>query len=67
MGIFDKAKDFAAEHPDQVGEGVDKGGDLVDDKTGSSFSGQVDQAQDFITGQVGGDRADEDPQPARPA
>ncbi len=60
MGIFDqakdlagRAKDLAGEHADQVEEGVEKAGDFVDEKTGGKFSGQVDQAQEFVEKQVG--------------
>lgn len=54
MGIFDKAKDLAGEHSDQVEGGIDKAGDMVDDKTGGKFEGQVDQGQDFLKDQIGG-------------
>ncbi len=45
MGIgdfVDKAKDLAADNDDKVKEGVDSTADLIDDKTGGKFSGQVD-------------------------
>ncbi len=55
MGIkdwFSKGKQVAAENKDAVKEGIDKAGDVVDDKTGGKFSEQVDQGQeaakDFI-------------------
>ena len=47
MGIFDKAKDAATagvdQFGDQVGAGVDKAKDFVDEKTGGKFSDQIDQ------------------------
>lgn len=46
MGIFDKAKDLAAEHADKVGQGIDKLGDVVDRKTGGQHAAHVDRAQD---------------------
>ena len=46
MGIFDKAKDLAAEHADKVSQGIDKVGDLVDQRTGGQHAAQVDRAQD---------------------
>jgi len=66
MGIFDKAKEFAEEHSDeaqefaqehseQVGQAIDQAGDMVDDKTDGKFTGQVDQAQQFLKDRVGGD------------
>ncbi len=48
MSFLDKAKDLAAEHADKVEAAVDKAADLVDDKTGGKFTGQVDQAQEFV-------------------
>ena len=51
-GFADKAKEFAEEHPDQVDKGVDKAGDVADEKTGGRFSDQIQQgeqrAEDFL-------------------
>lgn len=47
MGIFDKAKEALGDHPDQVGAGIDKAGDFVDDKTGGKYADRVDQGQDL--------------------
>ncbi|AQP44603.1 antitoxin [Tessaracoccus flavus] len=47
MGLFDKARDLAAQHEDKIEDGIERGGDFVDDKTGGKYAGQVDQAQDF--------------------
>ncbi|MFE1596206.1 antitoxin [Nocardia sp. NPDC058705] len=41
-----KAMDMAAQHADKVDGVIDKAGDVVDNKTGGKFSGQVDSAQD---------------------
>lgn len=46
MGIFDKAKDLVAEHADKVGQGIDKLGDVVDQRTGGQHAARVDRAQD---------------------
>lgn len=54
MGLFDKAKDLAAEHSEQVGQGVDKGGDMLDEKTGGKYADKVDQGQEFAKGHLGG-------------
>ncbi len=58
MGLFDKAKqkasEFASNNPDKVDEGIDKAGDVVDDKTGDKYSDQVDKAQDFASDKFGG-------------
>lgn len=57
MGVFDKAQDLGKEHSDKVEQGVEKGGDAIDEKTGGKHADQVDQGQeattDFLTG--GGD------------
>lgn len=56
MGLFDAAKDAAAkgkdlarEHSDQVQDGIEKAGDLVDDKTGGKYADKVDKAQEFAS------------------
>jgi MT0933-like antitoxin protein len=47
IGDFvDKAKDLAADNADKVKEGIDSAADLVDDKTGGKYSGQVDTGAD---------------------
>jgi hypothetical protein len=51
---FDKIKQLASEHPDQLDQGVEKGGDLLDEKTGGKYAGQVDQGQEAIRGRFGG-------------
>ncbi|TCJ94239.1 antitoxin [Nocardia alba] len=40
-----KAMDLAAQHADKVDSVIDKAGDVVDEKTGGKYSGQVDSAQ----------------------
>ena len=46
MGMFDSMKDKAAdlvnEHGEQVGEGLDKAGDFVDEKTGGKYGDKID-------------------------
>jgi hypothetical protein len=50
MGMFDNIKDNAQDlvdsQGDKVGEGLDKAGDFVDDKTGGKYSDQIDQGAD---------------------
>ena len=53
--IVDKAKDLAADHPDQVDQGIDKAGDAVDQRTGGQHAEQVDKAQDAVRGRLAGD------------
>ena len=53
MGIFDKAKELLGQHDEQVVAAIEKAGDLVDEKTGGKFEGQVDQAQDLLQEKTG--------------
>lgn len=52
MGILDQIKDAAQAHAADVEQGIDTVGDLVDERTGGQFAAQVDQAQDFLKGQL---------------
>ena len=52
MGLLDNISAAIGGHEDQVKNGIDTIGDLVDDKTGGQYAGQVDQAQDFLKSQV---------------
>jgi hypothetical protein len=59
MGITDKAKDFLNEHDDQVDKGLDKGGDMLDERTDGKYSDKidtgVDKAQEGLGRFSGGD------------
>lgn len=52
MGIFDKAKDLANEHNEQVDQGIDKAAEIIDQKTGGEHTEQIregaQQAKDAI-------------------
>jgi hypothetical protein len=41
-----KAKEFADKHDKQVDQGLEKLGDLIDDKTGNKHSDKIDRAVD---------------------
>jgi hypothetical protein len=41
-----KAKEFADKHDEQVDQGLEKLGDLIDDRTGNKHSGKIDRAVD---------------------
>ena len=49
MSMFDnmkdKVSDLVDQHGEQVGEGIDKVGDFVDEKTGGQYADKVDQGQ----------------------
>ena len=57
MGLFDSAKDkvsdLAGNNKDKIDEGIDKAGDVVDDKTGDKYSDQVDKGQEFAKDKLG--------------
>ncbi len=52
MGIFDKAKDALSEHSEHVDKGIDRIGDLIDEKTGGKYTDKVDQGQDLAGDKV---------------
>ena len=54
MGIFDKAKEALGEHSDKVDGAVDKAGDVVDERTGDKYVGQVDKGQELAKDKLGG-------------
>lgn len=54
MDIVEQIKGAVAGHEAEVAEGIDKVGDFVDEKTGGQYAAQVDQAQDFLKDQLGG-------------
>jgi hypothetical protein len=57
MGIsdfVDKAKDLVAGNSDKVKDGIDKGADMADDKTGGKYSGQIDQGAETAKDAVDG-------------
>jgi hypothetical protein len=64
MGIFDKAKDAVSEHSEQIDAGIDKAGDLVDDKTQGKYVEQLDQGQEMAKDKLRDSAADEPDQPA---
>lgn len=52
MGILDNLGDLAKQHEDKIEGGIEKAGDLVDEKTGGKYAGQVDQAQNLANEQL---------------
>ncbi len=57
MGISDfveKAKDLVGGNSDKVRDGIDKGADVADDKTGGKYSGQIDQGAEAAKDAVDG-------------
>ena len=68
MGFLDKAKEFAGKNPDKVKSGIDKAGDMFDEKTGGKHAQHTDKVQDkandFLTGGSDDAPAGEDQPPA---
>jgi hypothetical protein len=56
MGIFDRLRGKAKEHPDQVQQGMDKVGQFADEKTGGKHSEQINKAEDKAGEYLGSDR-----------
>ncbi|ARI50770.1 MULTISPECIES: antitoxin [Streptomyces] len=61
MSAMDKIKKMFKGHEDQAGKGIDKAGDMVDDRTQGKYSGQVDSAQDKLKQQFGTERDQDGP------
>ncbi|WP_042425998.1 antitoxin [Streptacidiphilus anmyonensis] len=55
MSVLDKVKGMLKGHESQASKGVDKAGDLIDEKTGGKYASQVDTAQDQAKKQLGVD------------
>ena len=52
MGIFDKAKDFVAEHEDEVEKAIDKVADVVEDKVPEKHAAKVEEVAEKAKGFV---------------
>ncbi|MFE7775894.1 antitoxin [Streptomyces sp. NPDC057445] len=59
MSMMDKIKQMLRGHEDQASKGIDRSGDMIDDRTQGKYGGQVDTAQDKLKGQFGGERGGE--------
>jgi hypothetical protein len=56
-GFMDKAEDLADQHDDKVDQGLQKAGDIADEKTGGGHSEQIDRGVDTAQEHTGqGDR-----------
>ena len=49
----EKAKDYARDHPEQARSAIDRVEDLIDDRTGGTFSDVVDQGGDLLEEHLG--------------
>lgn len=46
MSLLDKAKSLLSQNKDKAKGAVDKGGDVVDERTGGKYQDKVDTAQE---------------------
>jgi hypothetical protein len=53
--FMDKAKKLASEHPDLVNKGLEKAGQLAEEKTGGRFDSQIEAAEQQAEGYLGTD------------
>ncbi|WP_406143132.1 antitoxin [Streptomyces sp. NBC_01012] len=61
MSALDKIKKMLKGHEDQAGKGVDKAGDMIDERTHGKYGKQVDAGRDKLKQQLGSDRGKDDP------
>ncbi|MFD5731616.1 antitoxin [Streptomyces sioyaensis] len=54
MSMMDKIKSMLKGHESQTDKGVEKAGDMVDDKTQGKYKGQVDTGQEKLRDEFGG-------------
>ncbi|MFI2189442.1 antitoxin [Streptomyces sioyaensis] len=54
MSMMDKIKSMLKGHESQTDKGVEKTGDMVDDKTQGKYKGQVDTGQEKLRDEMGG-------------
>ena len=52
-GFVDKARDMADQHDDKVDEGLERAGDVADERTGGGHSEQIDRGVDFAQERTG--------------
>lgn len=52
-GFLDKAKDLADQHDDKVDQGLEKVGDVADQKTGGKYDDKIDKGVDHAQQRTG--------------
>jgi MT0933-like antitoxin protein len=53
MGFLDKLKGMMSGHESKARKGMDKTGDVIDDKTGHKYGSQIDSATDKAEDRLG--------------
>jgi hypothetical protein len=61
MSVMDKLKQMLKGHEEQAGKGIDRSGDVVDDRTPGKHSGQVDTSRDRLRDELGTERDQDNP------
>ncbi|UQA97228.1 antitoxin [Streptomyces halobius] len=61
MSMMDKLKSMLKGHEAKADKGIEKAGDMVDEKPQGKFQGQVDTAQDKLREQYGGGQEKDQP------
>lgn len=51
--FLDKAKDFADKHDKQVDQGIEKAGDMVEQRSGGKHDNQIDKGVDMAQRRTG--------------
>ncbi|TDC56878.1 antitoxin [Micromonospora sp. KC207] len=51
--FLDKAKDFADKHDKQVDQGIEKVGDMIDQRSGGKHGNQIDKGVDMAQRRTG--------------
>jgi hypothetical protein len=51
--FFDRVKDFITGHPEQADQGLDKVEEIIDERTGGQYSGQIAQGDDVVRERLG--------------
>jgi len=64
MGIFDKAKDALSGQEDKIDAGVEKTGDMADEKTEDKYAERVDPGQEMARDKLSDTATDRPEQPA---
>lgn len=62
-GFIDKVKDFIRGHPEQADQGLDKGEEILNERTGGKYSEQVGKGDDIARQQLGVPEDSTTPQP----
>ncbi|MGK5556210.1 antitoxin [Actinomadura kijaniata] len=66
MSFADKVKGMLGQHSDKAEQGVEKAGDMLDERTGGKHADKVDMAQDKARDYIEGARPGDQARPADP-